>query len=113
MENSEQGSKRPVAITVICILGFIGAAISVPLVFSSMAASIGSWYPPYLGFSALAGTVCLIGLWMMKKWAAYAYTGLVALNQVVMVVMGVWTLFSLLIPLVVVIIALKYSPRMS
>ena len=40
-----QTTARPVAITVICILGFIGAALAIPLIFSAAAREIGAWYP--------------------------------------------------------------------
>jgi len=97
-----QASPRPVAITVICVLGFIGAALTIPLIFSDMAGAIGAWYPPYLGFSALAGLICMVGMWKMRKWSVFAYTGLVILNQVVLFTMGVWNVFALLIPAIVI-----------
>ena len=35
--NDTPASERPVAITIICILGFIGAALTIPLIFSDIA----------------------------------------------------------------------------
>jgi hypothetical protein len=110
--NSTQTTPRPVAITVICILGFIGTALAVPLVFTEAARAIGSWYPPYLGFTALAGFICMIGLWNMRKWGVFGYTALVALNQVVLVTMGVWNVFALLIPGIVIAIAFANLSKM-
>ena len=110
--NDTQTTKRPVAITVICILGFIGAALSIPLVFSDLASSVGSWYPPYLGFTALAGLFCMLGLWHMRKWAVFAYTALVLLNQVVLISMGVWNVFAILIPGIVIGIAFANLSKM-
>lgn len=98
----EGKSLRPVSITIICIIGFIGAFLSVPLMFSDIAASIGAWYPPYLAFSSLIGFVCMAGLWKMKKWAAYTYTGFVVLNQFITLKMGVWNVGVLIIPGIVV-----------
>lgn len=111
-ENLEE-KKRPVAITVICILGFIGAAFTIPLIFSDVAKQIGSWYPLYLGISAFIGLACMIGLWLMKKWAAYTYTGFVVLNQIIMLVMGIWGFMALLIPAIVVGIALAHVKKMD
>ena len=34
--------KRPTAITVICVIGFIGAAVTIPMIFSDIAGQIGS-----------------------------------------------------------------------
>jgi len=63
--------ERPIAITVICIIGFIGAALSIPMVFSDIAKQIGNWFPSYSGSVAAISLVCMIGLWFTKKWAAY------------------------------------------
>lgn len=106
-------AKRPVAITVICVLGFIGAALSVPVIFSSVAQSIGAWYPPYLAFSSVVGLACMVGLWLMKKWAVFTYTALLVINQVVLMAMGVWNIFALVIPLIVVVIAFMNLSKMS
>lgn len=106
-------AKRPIAITIMCVLGFVGAALSVPLIFSSAAQSIGAWYPPYLAFSSVVGLACMVGLWLMRKWAVFAYAGLFAINQVVLMAMGVWNVFALVIPLIVVVIAFMNLSKMS
>lgn len=105
--------KRPTSITVICVIGFLGALIAVPLILSPIAKQIGPWYPPYLGFASAVGLVCMIGLWMMKKWAAYAYTGFVVLNQIVLITMGAWNVMALILPAIVIFFALKHVSKMS
>ena len=106
-------NKRPGIITAICILGFIGVAFTIPMIFSDIAKSIGAWYPPYLGFSAIVGLACMIGLWMMKKWSIIAYTIFVAINQVVLIAMGVWNLFALIIPGIVIAIGFSKFKEME
>ena len=113
VNEKKEEKKRPTAITVICVLGFIGAAFTIPLIFSDIAGQIGSWYPLYLGLSAIIGLVCMVGLWQMKKWAAYTYTGFVGLNQIVLLTMGVWNVMALLIPAIVVGIALTHLKKMD
>ena len=113
VNEKQEEKKRPTAITVICVLGFIGAAFTIPLIFSDIAGQIGSWYPLYLGLSAIIGLVCMVGLWQMKKWAAYTYTGFVGLNQIVHLTMGVWNVMALLIPAIVVGIALTHLKKMD
>ena len=106
-------ARRPTSLTVICVIGFIGSLFSLPLVFTSPAQQIGTWYPPFLAFASLTGLVCMVGLWMMKKWAAYAYIGLVAVNQLVLYAMGLWSILALLIPAIVVCVALKNFSKMT
>jgi hypothetical protein len=113
IDNQVTGKKRPKAITVICIISFIGATFTIPLIFSNISAQIGSWYPPYLGLSAIIGLICMIGLWQMKKRAVYTYTGFVALNQIVLLTMGVWNVMTLIIPAIVVGIAFSHIKKMD
>jgi len=114
-QTNEAGNnkKRPTAITVICVLSFIGAALAFPTIFSDTARQVGSWYPPYLGLSVVIGLVCMLGLWKMKKWAAYTYTGFVALNQIVLLAMGVWNIMALIIPVIVIGIILAHINKMD
>ena len=103
---------RPTAITVICIIGFAGGLFTIPLIFTDVARNIGGWYPPYLAFSAVVGFICMVGLWKMRRWAVFTYTGLVALNQLVMLMMGVWNVFALLIPGIVIAITFTHLSKM-
>ncbi len=113
MEETLTKPLRPWPITVLCVLGCIGAAFSIPQFFSPTAQKIGAWYLPYLGFSVALGLVCMLGLWKMKKWGAYTYAGLVILNQIVLYMSGLWDVQALVLPAVVVLLTLKYVPDMS
>ena len=108
----DTAGQRPIAVTVICILAWIGAAFAVPLLLSDAARAIGPWYPPFLGVSALIGAVCAGGLWMMRKWAVYTYIAFGAFNQVILTTAGLWSLRALLIPAIVSVVMLIYLPRM-
>jgi hypothetical protein len=104
--------QRPIAITVCCVISAIGALFTIPLIFSEAARSIGAWYPPCLAFSAVIGLACTVGFWLMRKWAAYLYIAMFVVNQIVMLAMGIWSVFALVAPLIVVVIACVYLPRM-
>jgi hypothetical protein len=103
---------RPVAITVLCILGMIGAAFTIPMVFTNIARQIGPWYPPYLAFSALVGGICMVGYWKMRRWAVLTYTTFFVLNQVALFFTGHWNAFAILIPGIVIAIGFSYWSRM-
>jgi hypothetical protein len=105
--------KRPVAITVICVLGFIGAAATVPLIFTDAVRSIAPWYPALLGVSAVIGLGCTIGLWMMRKWAVYTYTAFAAINQVILMATGLWNPLALIIPAIVIVVMFIYVSKMQ
>jgi len=113
MSDTIIAQKRPLSITIICIIGFIGGILVIPVVFSPMAQYVATWYPLYLGFTALVGFISLLGLWFMKKWGAYSYIGLTILNQIVTLEMGVWNFMVLLIPFIIVVISLLYISKME
>src|SRR5262245_41548280 len=109
---TEGAPKRPIAITIICVIGFIGSAFAIPLIFTDLAASVGAWYPPFLAASAGVGFASMGGMWMMRKWGVYLYAALTALAQVVMAVMGVWTVGSVVIPGAVIAIGFANLAKM-
>ncbi|HWJ25876.1 MAG TPA: hypothetical protein VNS32_04995 [Flavisolibacter sp.] len=113
LSESQTKQKRPVVITVVCVIGFLGACISIPLIFSDRAASLGKWYPPLLALSTVLGIISFTGLWKMKKWAVYIYIGTFILGQIALLIMGIWNMFSLVIPAVVISIMVFHLNKME
>ena len=113
LEEKIEKEKRPASITLLCVLGFIGAPLIGFLIFSPLAQQAGSWFSPYLILSSLVWFGCLVGLWMMRKWAAYTYTGLAVLNQVVLLGIGTWSAATLLVPGIFTFFALKNISKMT
>lgn len=114
MQASQTG--RPTAVTVICIIGFIGVALSVLLFLTPTLAQIGElypWYPPYLAVSIVVGLISMVGMWMMKKWGVILYTVMFVVNQIVLLAGGLWSITALIIPLIVVAIGFTYFNRME
>ncbi len=60
--------KRPVLITVVCILGFTWIVFSLPAVFSPSIKKLGDWYPALFGLLVAASFISYIGVWHMKRW---------------------------------------------
>lgn len=103
---------RPVAITVVCVLMLVGALITVPTLFTDIPGRVGYWYPPALALSVVVGFVCTVGFWRMQRWAVFSYTIFVGVNQVILLLMGVWNVFALLLPGIVVAVAFAHLSKM-
>ncbi len=112
IEENYAPHERPTAITVVCILGFIGAALVLPALFL-VAHKMPGWYVGYTGVASVVGLACLIGLWKMKRWAVIAYTTMFVLNQVVLIAAGMWNPMALIIPVVIVGITLSNYSKMT
>jgi len=110
--SSKRLTNRPIAITIICIIGFIGAALTLPAFFMEVMHSLPPWYPYLLGVSAVIGLACMIGLWMMRKWAVYTYTAFAAINQVILIATNLWNPLALVLPAIVIAVMFIYLSRM-
>jgi len=105
-------SGRPVAITATCVIGFIGIVATIVLMFSEEARHIAPWYLPLLGVSAVAGLASFIGLWMMRRWGLYLYTGLSLVVQAILLSGSLWQPKALLLPAVVIGVGFYYLGEM-
>jgi len=93
-----KNNKRPGIITGVCALMLLGALVAIPTIFSDAAATIGSWYPLLLALSSIGGLITMVGLWKMKKWSVILYASMTGIVQLVLFFMGLWNIFALVIP---------------
>ena len=112
IEAATPSNARPVIITVLCVVMFVGVVFAVPIIFSQIARDIGAWYPPLLAFGAVVGFVCMIGIWKMRKWAVYAYAVFCVVNQVVLLATGLWSISALVIPGIFIAIMFSQVSKM-
>ena len=105
-------SERPRAITVICVVTFVGIALGIPLIFSEAARRVGAWYPPYLATTFILGFVCTVGLWKMRKWGVVLYTALFAVGQASLVATNTWNVLGTLLPGIVIGTGFYYYGKM-
>jgi uncharacterized membrane protein (DUF2068 family) len=62
--------KRPIALTSLCVIGYIWVIFSFLGVFSPEIKRIGIFMPAILGLIIAMQFISFIGLWHMKKWGA-------------------------------------------
>ncbi|WP_017730756.1 hypothetical protein [Nafulsella turpanensis] len=107
--------ERPLPITIICILGLIGAVVSLPGILSGspQIKELGEWFHYHLAISTIFGFCCFLGLWSMKRWALYLYSGILLINQIILLIVGLWNPSSLILPLLVVIFGVAYFHKMD
>ncbi|MCW3104820.1 MAG: hypothetical protein JWO09_3260 [Bacteroidetes bacterium] len=65
--------KRPVLITIVCILGFTWIVFSFPGVFAPSLKKLGDWYPALFGILVATSFISYIGLWHMKRWGVQLF----------------------------------------
>jgi hypothetical protein len=113
MTETRWNPDKPFAITAICVIGVINAIQMLNLILSPMAKQAGAIYPIYFSCSVLISLICLIGLWLLKRWAALVYSAVLIVNQLVLVAMGYWELTAAIIPAAIIVLLFKHLDKMA
>ena len=108
-----KSEKRPLAITIACLIMALGLIPSLFIVFSEDAANIGRWYPPFMAFTVVGGFVCLIYMWMMKKIGIYLYVGMFIVAQAIMLSMGFFDIASMIPSLILITVGFINIKKMD
>lgn len=113
-QENNTGKKRPIIITIFCVLGFFVTLCSIPIIFFVDTKDIiGAWFPPvFLFFSALE-LITLVGLWMMKKWSVILYIVIFATVQVALLATGSWSISTLINPGILLAISFTQYTKMD
>jgi hypothetical protein len=97
--------KRPAIITIICILGFLGALMMLLTLLNPSART---------QMIQETGVIGLVGYWKMKRWGLYLYTVMAIISIGGGFLLNLKTgLFSYLVPIIVIGIGLIYFERMT
>ncbi len=119
---------RPLSIKILCIIGFIGIGLSALGIlfgiaqYEMMAEALAeqgasSWYVENfvaIGiFFSIVGLISYLGLWQMKKWGVYTYFGMTAASQIIAIEAGIWNIFSLILPAIIIFFAFKNLLKMT
>lgn len=60
--------KRPVILTIICIVGILWSLMNFIFVFSPYIKKISDWAPAIYGIIVALQFISFIGIWNMKRW---------------------------------------------
>jgi len=105
-------SKRPLPLTILCVMGFISGFLGMFLVYSPSVIQAGKVYALFRSLSFALLIVCFGGLWNMRRWAVWALGAYFLANQLVCWSYGFWDKGTLG-PLLVLAVAAVYYRRMT
>lgn len=77
--------KRPVVLSIVCILGFIWIVFSFPAVFSPSVKKLGDWYPALFGLIVAASFISYIGAWYMKRWGVNLFIITFFIKEIILI----------------------------
>ncbi|MDQ1299709.1 MAG: hypothetical protein QG636_377 [Patescibacteria group bacterium] len=113
---SETG-KRPVIISIICVVGFLGgilslAGIIIPASRAMLVESYGMSFVILTAVLTILTFASLIGFWKMKKWGLYTYIVATVLGMVGGLYLGLpFNVLSYIVPTAIVVTGLFYFKR--
>ena len=113
MNESRWNPEKPAVVIAICVIGLINAIQMINLVFSPMSKQIGAIYPMYFSIAVLLSLICIVGLWMLKRWAALLYAALLICNQIVLMMMGYWELTAAIIPVAIMLLLFRHLDKLQ
>lgn len=109
--------RRPTVITVICVLGFVGAPFIAFNLITALARPTRSPFHFYYAGVVAVNLLAFVGIWRMRKWGVILYALTAAVNAVLL--WQVWgyppggVLVGALITAVVVVIGVSQFPKMD
>ena len=79
----QAGIRRPLFITILCVIGFIWVVLSFPAVFSPEVKRRSVFLPALYGVFIAAHFISLIGVWHMKRWGVNWFTAVFFLKTMI------------------------------
>jgi hypothetical protein len=112
-------NKRPILVTIICILQFMGVPFSIlgsllaPVFAPIINQIIPGWYTVFEIVFTIFYLVCLIFIWKMRRRALICYTTLVILDCIVTFLAGFGSYFILSITIIILGLLWTQFKKMS
>lgn len=107
--------KRPLIVSIVCIIGWLMVIASFIYAFSPTVKKIGEFYPAVYSFVVCLQFISLVGIWYMKKWGLHLFVASFFLKDILLVVMNTFTYGDLtfVLSVIFIILLLFYYKRMD
>jgi hypothetical protein len=107
--------KRPVIISIVCVIGWLMVVSSFIYAFSPNVKKIGEFYPAIYSFVVCLQFISFVGIWYMKKWGLHLFIASFFLKNILLVFMNTFFYgdITFLIGIIFIIILLFYYKRMD
>jgi hypothetical protein len=108
--------KRPLAISVICVIGFLWVTLSFPAVFSPSVKKLGDFVPALYGLLVAGSFIAYIGLWHMKQWGVLLFMAVFFIKTLFLVLindLGGGTILGILLSVTFIGILIRHFPKMD
>ena len=105
--------KRPVLITIVCIIGFIWIVYSLPAVFSPSVKKLGDWYPAIFGLIVACSFISYIGVWNMKRWGCNLFIITFFSKEILLIIINDVNYVGIIVSVFIISAMVAYYKRMD
>jgi hypothetical protein len=105
--------KRPVLLTIVCILGFIWIVFSFVGVFNPSLKKMGDWYPAIFGLIVACTFISYIGVWHMKRWGVQLFAIAFFVKQAALILIGDLGIVGIILSVAMLVIMICFYRRMD
>ncbi|MEO6884559.1 MAG: hypothetical protein ABI199_11120 [Bacteroidia bacterium] len=113
MALSSSLKKRPLLLSIICIIAYTWIAITFPTIFSPSVKKTSEWLPPILGFILALHFMAIVGVWHCKRWGVELYIVSFFLKQIIYILMNDISIPSIVLSSIFIICFLVYYKQMD
>ena len=104
---------RPHPVTAICVVWVLATLFDIYVFTRQPLSAYDDWFVFYFAGQIGGGLAAVAGIWMMRKWGVILFTFLFAANQVVLFGLDAWSLDSVLVPVLVMVVGYAHLARME
>lgn len=108
--------KRPVILSIICVVGYLSVVFTFPQVFSPGVKKLGLFMPALFGVLVAANFIACVGIWYFKQWGVQWYiVSFFAKTLFYLLTNQLGPLFyvNVVLSCVFIVILLRFYPRMN
>lgn len=107
--------KRPIIISILCIIGWIMVVFNFIDAFSPAAKKIGQFYPALYSLAMCLQFIAFVGIWYMKRWGVELFIASFFAKIILFVFMGTisYTSLTFLLSVIFIIILFFYYRKMD
>ncbi|HVA97809.1 MAG TPA: hypothetical protein VNG53_02860 [Bacteroidia bacterium] len=105
--------KRPILLSIVCIISYAWIAVAFPSIFSPAVKKISEWLPAVLGIILAANFMSIVGIWHFKQWGVEMYVISFFAKQIVYILIDDISIISICLSAVFIICFLIYYKQMD
>ena len=104
---------RPGPIVGVCSVWVAFTAYAFYRFMNADLSALPAWFSNYYVGITLAGFIGISGIWMMRKWGLAIFAVSVIIDQFMLINQQHWNIFSLLLPMMVIMVAISHLQEMK